>query len=323
MRKKILLFIIGLIVSVILLLVVLNNFNLREFANRIIGIKADEIVYFFLLIILLILIRGLRWGYISGLSISIKNILFLFKCISIGAFFNSIIPFGAGELYRINALKVRTKTGYGKATSTIVIERIIDMIFLFFLVIFISFFLPFPNWVNNLLFLVGSIIVIFICVLFFIRKNTIEKIIIKCNNKILKGILNFIKSFIIGFSDFRTSNRKIEIILSTLFYWFVSSWIVLVKGNMLNIILTPKVIFIIMALVNLSAIIPATPGMFGTYHAAVYTSLSIFGFSENDCQDYAVFSHLTNYVSMVLVGGILWFGQLIKILINRRNESTT
>ena len=71
------------------------------------------------------------------------------------------------------------------------------------------------------------------------------------------------------------------------------------KGDMFNLDFTFKVVLTSMALVNLSAIIPATPGMFGTYHLAVVTAMSIWGFSKVDCNGYAIFAHGTNYLSMI------------------------
>ena len=106
----------------------------------------------------------------------------------------------------------------------------------------------------------------------------------------------------------------------TVVLWLVTSSIVLLKGDMFNLDFTFKVVLTSMALVNLSAIIPATPGMFGTYHLAVVTAMSIWGFSKVDCNGYAIFAHGTNYLSMIFIGIILGLIKYSKILFKSRGN---
>ena len=212
-------------------------------------------------------------------------------------------------------MKVLKKSGFGNAASTIILERMIDMILLFVMVLTLTFFLPFPNWVRNILILSGTIITIFILILIFVKQEMIKSLIIekKTNNKILNFIFKFIHNILKGFEEFKKSDKKFHIILLTILVWIVSAFAVFVKGKMLSLDFSVFVIITSMSLLNISTIIPATPGMFGTYHAAVYASLSIWKFNSMDCENYALFAHGSNFIIMILIGGFLWLMKLVRM----------
>ena len=303
----------GVLISGLLIFYILKKFDTQHFITKLSNIDIDQIIFLLLLTLLMIIIRAVRWGAISGLAIQGFVSYRVCETISIGALLNSIIPFGAGEIYRIKEMKDIKNTSYGIAASTLIVERMLDMIFLSIIVLFMMYFLPFPYWVRNLLILIGSIISIFTLIIIFVKKEYLYLKIqeTKYNNKIMVVFIKFIRNMMQGFSDFKESPYKWMILMMTIIFWLITSTIVFLKGHMFNLDFTFKVVITSMALVNLSAILPATPGMFGSYHLAVATSLGIWGYSKVDCTGYAVFAHGTNYLSMILFGMI--FG-LIKYL---------
>jgi len=229
--------------------------------------------------------RGLRWillidalGYKSSKINSIASV-------SIGYFTNLFIP-RAGEISRCTALNQTEKVPVNKLFGTILIERVIDFIFLFFLII-ITFFLKLDNLLNFFSTLqihqtdssaTNSKILIILSILavgvigFFLLKKWMK------NSVFYKKIISFIEGLKEGFKSIKKMKRKSAFWIHTFSIWimyFLMTYICFFSMSDTSNLTVGDGLFLLVR-GGIGMVIP-TPGGIGSYHAIVMIGLAVLG----------------------------------------------
>ena len=228
--------------------------------------------------------RGLRWivlidalGYKSSKLNSIS-------AVSVGYFTNMFIP-RAGEISRCTALNQVEKIPVDKLFGTILIERVIDFIFLFGLM-FATILLKFndifkfyttlkaqhtENAGNNNILLI--VVVIFSLIMAFIfLKKWLKK------SKFYDKILDFIEGLKEGFKSIKNIKRKTAFWFHTFSIWimyFLMTYICFFSMQETSHLTAGDGLFLLV-LGGIGMVIP-TPGGIGSYHAIVMIGLSVLG----------------------------------------------
>ena len=228
--------------------------------------------------------RGLRWivlidalGYNSTKLNSIA-------AVSVGYFTNLFIP-RAGEIARCTSLNQTEKIPVDKLFGTILIERVIDFIFLFSL-IFLTIILKFNDIFkfyttlqnqqnggagsNKLLVLL--LIVLIAGVLFFLLKKWLK------NSKFYEKVLTFIEGLKEGFKSIKNMKRRSAFWFHTFSIWimyFLMTYICFFCMQETSHLSTSDGLFLLV-LGGIGMVIP-TPGGVGSYHAIMMIGLSVLG----------------------------------------------
>ena len=229
--------------------------------------------------------RGLRWivlidalGYKSSKINSIASV-------SVGYFTNLFIP-RAGEISRCTALNQAEKIPGDKLFGTILIERVIDFIFLFALII-LAFFLKLDdllnffsmlqahqtdgNAENNKILILLSITTIGI-VGFFLLKKWMK------NSVFYQKILGFFDGLKAGFKSIKKMKRKSVFWIHTFSIWimyFLMTYICFFSMSETSGLTVSDGLFLLV-LGGIGMVIP-TPGGIGSYHAIVMIGLAVLG----------------------------------------------
>ena len=229
--------------------------------------------------------RGLRWillidalGYKSSKINSIASV-------SIGYFTNLFIP-RAGEISRCTALNQAEKVPVNKLFGTILIERVIDFIFLFFLII-ITFFLKLDNLLkffstlqahqtdssatNSKILIILNIIAVGV-IGFFLLKKWMK------NSVFYKKIISFIEGLKEGFKSIKKMKRRSAFWIHTFSIWimyFLMTYICFFSMSETSNLTISDGLFLLV-LGGIGMVIP-TPGGIGSYHAIVMIGLAVLG----------------------------------------------
>ena len=228
--------------------------------------------------------RGLRWivlidalGYTSSKLNSIS-------AVSVGYFTNMFIP-RAGEISRCTALNQVDRIPVDKLFGTILIERVIDFIFLFCL-IFLTFILKFNDIfkfyttlqaqqiegaTNSNILLILAIIAALI-MSFLIFKKWLKK------SRFYEKILEFIEGLKEGFKSIQNMKQKSTFWLHTFCIWimyFLMTYICFFSMAETAHLTAGDGLFLLV-LGGVGMVIP-TPGGIGSYHAIVMIGLSVLG----------------------------------------------
>ena len=228
--------------------------------------------------------RGLRWIVLIDALGYKSSKLNAVAAVSVGYFTNMFIP-RAGEISRCTALNQVEKVPVDKLFGTILIERVIDFIFLFSL-IFLTFILKFNDIFkfyiilqekqtegdasNKLLILLGALLIG--GAFFFFIKRWLK------NSKFYEKVLSFIEGLKEGFKSIKNMKRKSAFWFHTFSIWimyFLMTYICFFCMDETSHLTAGDGLFLLV-LGGIGMVIP-TPGGVGSYHAIVMIGLSVLG----------------------------------------------
>lgn len=278
--------------------------------------------------------RGLRWlvlidalGYTSTKLNSVA-------AVSVGYFTNMFIP-RAGEISRCTALNQVEKIPVDKLFGTILIERVIDFIFLISL-IFLTFLLKFNDIFkfyttlqaqqtestgnSNLLLLVAIIPVLVMSFIFF--KKWLKK------SSFYDKVLAFIDGLKEGFKSIKNMKRKSAFWFHTFSIWimyFLMTYICFFCMEETAHLTAGDGLFLLV-LGGIGMVIP-TPGGVGSYHAIVMIGLSVLGVGTiflgeggdptNPALLFPTIVHVAQTLVAIIMGSI---GLIILFLSKKKNN---
>ena len=294
-------FIIGIIISITLLLLAFKDFNYDYFIESIKNIVLYKILVASFLLMLAVYFRGLRWNYIIQKE-SIST-YFLFKGQLIGYFINNVFPLRAGEF--IKAYYVGNKINKSKSfvLGTVFLERFFDFIGLIFLIFILFNSRLLDVFIQNFLyaFITVLIIILVSLLLIYALKNNFFK------NKIKSNFHAFIFNIFDGFSKVKNINILISLFL-TLIIWGIYILEVYLVQSAFNINLGLYEVVFILLVSSVSMFLPAAPGNFGTFEAAIVYSFFIFEKYNigiyNDILGFSFILHLVSYIPYTIFGFI-------------------
>lgn len=317
--KNIVLYLISIFTGISLLVYTFRGVSLVEIQDELKNINYFYLTLFVLIILLATYIRALRWKYMIlsfKKEVKLKN---LFNAIVVGYGMNVIFP-RFGELARALYLGVSEKISRSSALGTIIVERVIDLIFLIFSVVLSIWIFgdklssKYP-WIYNSIYLGLLVLIISIIVLFLIIKfqskilELIEKIFNRFNFHLFNRATEITSKVIDGFDSIKTRKNYLVIFLLSPVLWFtyaLGSYISLLSLNMQ--LIKPVDLssgLIIMSITTFGIIIPI-PGATGSYHAFCKSVLTmILGFNVKISLTYAVLTHLISNFSVFALAVVI------------------
>lgn len=278
------------------------------------------------IILLSHLFRAMRWKVMLN-PIKIKiSLLNLFSAVMIGYAANSVLPIPrAGEFLRPFVLSQREKVSFSSIFATIVIERVLDVIFLLFLfgVTFITLsskivnILPNDINPNSLITAVGMFVFI-ILVSFYppLFRYFISKILKPLSPKIAEKISQLFDKFSLGLAVIKSPSAYIRLIIDSFAIWFLYAVPLYITffafdfQDSLNLGMIDALMLLIISGIGVS--IAPTPGAIGVYHALVSTAMvQLYGIPKEEGLAYATVVHFVSYIIQVIVGGAFFLRENI------------
>ena len=278
--------------------------------------------------------RGLRWIVLIDALGYKSSKLHSVAAVSVGYFTNMFIP-RAGEISRCTALNQTDKIPVDKLFGTILVERVIDFIFLFSL-IFLTIALKFNDIFNfynalqtqqiesagnsSLLLLVAIIAVLVMSFIFL--KKWLKK------SSFYDKVLGFIEGLKEGFKSIKNMKRKNAFWFHTFSIWimyFLMTYICFFSMEE-TLHLTAGDGLFLLVLGGIGMVIP-TPGGVGSYHAIVMIGLSVLGVGtvylgvDGDPTNPALIFPTIVHVAQTLVAIIMGSLSLIVLFLSKKKSN--
>jgi len=218
-------------------------------------------------------------------------------CIFVSQTVNLIVPFRLGDVVRIFILNHENDTSYSDGISSIVVERIFDIITVAILGL-IS--LPFIlNFNESPAYVFAMVLVLVLGILFFIFLFFSDRL--ESENKYMRIILSMLH-------EIRRASLTLRSIVilgcSSLVIWMLDVLacfsVVLMFRQEISF---PTVVFAIV-IGNLIKAVPITPGGMGTYEFLVAQTLSLAGMPDVYAKLVAIIDHLIKNL-ITVAGGII------------------
>lgn len=218
-------------------------------------------------------------------------------CIFVSQTVNLIVPFRLGDVVRIFILNHENNTSYSDGISSIVVERIFDIVTVALLGLIA---LPFILNVNgNPVYIYAMALVLVLGVIFFVFLFFSDRL--KSEKKYLQIILSMLHEI----RRASLTPRSIVLLMcSSLVIWMLDVLVCFSVVLMFRqVIAFPTVVFAIVV-GNLIKAVPITPGGMGTYEFLVAQTLSLAGMPDVYAKLVAIIDHLIKNL-ITVAGGIV------------------
>jgi glycosyltransferase 2 family protein len=254
-------------------------------------------------------IRAVRWRYLFAAATRPPYVPVL-EATLIGQCFNNILPARAGEVARIVALHRTAGTSRAETTSTVVVERVYDVLVLLGLLFVLVPWLPHVTWLHAaavlaIVLVVGTVTAVVVLLRwgerpFLVLLRPLARLGLPFLS--LERAEHAAASFVRGAASLRDPRLAAVALVLTTVSWVplaFSTW-VLMLGFHLG--LSPPAGFLITIAIGLSLIIPSSPGAVGVFEAAALVGLSAYGIPKADALSFAIVLHAVNFFPYVVAG---------------------
>ena len=256
------------------------------------------------------IMRGWRYrAILCGLTVRLGLALST-ACILLSQTANLIVPARLGDLIRIFILKHESLATYSQGVSSLIVERIFDVVTIALLgLLALPFVIGTPEWFLPLIAIPivgGAAFAIFL----FLMGNR------HSGNKYLGIVYGML-------AEIRAASLSMRALLvlgmSSLGIWLVDILVCIVVVMMFGESIPIMVIVLAVVIGNLVKAIPITPGGVGTYEFALAITFELAGMAPATATVIAVIDHLVKNL-VTLLGGIVslyYFGDWSVALVKR------
>jgi glycosyltransferase AglD len=249
-------------------------------------------------------LRGWRYHTILkslNYSVSVKNST---ACIFVSQTVNLVVPARLGDFVRVFILKHEYNTTYSEGVSSLVVERVFDVVTVAFLgAVSLFFVLNAPSWFTTLIIVPLGAGVLFFAFLLFIGKFSSK-------NKYVVIVLNMLHEI----KRASLTPRPLVLLgISSLGAWLLDIMACVAVVMMFEQQIPFAVIVLAVVIGNLVKAVPLTPGGIGTYEFALYTTFLLAGVAPATATLIAIIDHLIKNL-VTLVGGVIsnyYFGDWV------------
>lgn len=326
MKKDIIKFVFSLILTAVFLYIAFYNVDFGEVLNTVSRASIFWIVVFVIVLISSHYLRAVRWKVIISSVKSDTSMKNLFGALMVGYGVNCVIP-RLGEITRAVMLGKWEHISRSSMFGTVVLERVIDVIFLGLSVIAAALiyngdiYLSFP-WLKTTLYITSVLIAAFLVFLFLVvrYKEKFYGVIINLLGRISENLAHHagyvFRMLTEGFSSLKgTKNYILTFLLSILimFLYALNSYIGMIMIGMQNA--NFGMAWVLMSISAIGVVIP-TPGGTGSYHALAKSALVLlFGYGEVISLAYAFLTHIISYFLFII------FALIILFVLNRYHDN--
>lgn len=337
MNKRVFQIILTLLFSVLALYLALRGINFEDVGSALEQVAWIWLVPTLLLILGTLAIRAARWRVLLGRTISLRD---AFGLIGIGYLISGVLPLRAGDPARAVGASLRGPISALAALSTVVVERVLDMLLIVLLLLATLPFVPgLRDYLTTgqvsgflsfdlILALSGvaalGILVVFVLIALLpertvrLAEGLLARLHVANPDRWLQPLRNVLK----GLSALRSARDGLAIVLWSILLWVVSGLYFFTTMEACRAFIpNPSPLKSLVALwaSAFGMVFPATGGI-GSFHFAVREAL-YWGFNIQRDQGfaYAVLIHAFPYVSGIVLGvvGLLTFGMSLRRLVSR------
>jgi hypothetical protein len=277
---------------------------------------------------LIAFVRSQRWRFIidPGKKISAMNI---FSTFSIGMMMNLLMPALTGQVARVFLLSKKEEIKKTTAFTSIVLEVLFDAVVLFLLLMIVSLFYVFPDYVRSWE-IAGGIFVLIASIVLYRMSRFHHKASLSIAFRRFRRARNFAErmndiknSFISGLAMLRSSRHLLYVAGLTFLSWILQALMVylLIASFGLNITLWGAMV--IMVINTVMVMIVVTPVNIGTFQLACVFAMSMFNIDKQTALSFSILLHFFNYLPPLLLGWYFSFheGMSFKKLLSQKQKT--
>jgi len=252
--------------------------------------------------------RAYRWRLLMypDRSIPLRR---LFAIVNIGYLFNNVLPAKVGEVVRAYLVGRMLPGGIGQGLSTLIVERLLDVLTMVVLLASLVPFLALPGWAVKGGILLGSVALIGLVVLLILARfgerglDWVWRIVGRLPVVGTPRVKLALQNLLIGFRVLTVGRILPGVILSSAVVWlgyatlnYVMSW-AFGLGH-----LSFAVIVFVLCASAFGMVLPSSPGGIGPFEAGIVLALSLYGVDQSRAFGYAFGLHAFTNIVLILLG---------------------
>jgi uncharacterized protein (TIRG00374 family) len=298
----------GVVISLIFLWLAFRNLHPEQVWENI--RQADALLllaaalWFFVSLVLI----ALRWKFLLNAAqrISVRK---LSELVSIGYAGNNIYPFRSGEVLRILLLQRNHGVPVVRGTTTVVVERVLDgLVMLTFVLIPLQISDISSPEVQTVASIAAPVFLVALVVFFVLaaRPNLLRQlysIVSRVLPKKLDALASrLMEEFIMGLEGLRSPVDLAGTIISSYASWLLHAGVYWLVALAFNLNMSWPTLLLVVGVVNLAGLIPASPGQFGVFESLTAAVLVASGVAEAQAVAYALSAHMVIWLPVTLLG---------------------
>ncbi len=259
-------------------------------------------------------VQAERWRVIARSSLPpLPRRAFLAMLVA-GVAVSNVVPGRPGELLRGYWLGRATRAPFGRAFSTVVLDRAADVLALLVILVVSFPFVEHPSWLENLLVAVlvlsVAVVVAIAAAWWYAHRSARGRARSGAVTVPRSRIRAQASAFVRGIAAAVNPRDAAPVAVLSLGAWVLWAWGAWLVASALGITLSPLEVGLVTAVINLGTAIPSSPGFIGTYQYLAVSTLGLFGVGRNDAFAFAVLLQASWFVPVTLAGlgvGAWWW----------------
>lgn len=240
-------------------------------------------------------LRGIRWKslLLDKPKYSAYNLGAVF---TVGSMLNIFLPARAGDVYRAYYLGATKQEKKMKIFGSIILERTLDGICVFLILIGAVLIYSKQQWMLNLAYAIGALFigsfvifylifkfnkVDFICEKLITISSKLPQVISKHLIKLIEGINIHTNSFMEGFEVLNSLKYTNQAFLMSIIIWLIECWVAFLIINSFHLSLGFSAALFVISLISFSTMIPSTSVFLGPYQYAYILALGIYNVDKS------------------------------------------
>jgi uncharacterized protein (TIRG00374 family) len=307
--RKTVQFIAGLVISLLALILAFHEADPAQILAALRAANPAYVVLGLVFIWLGLYARALSWRAILGAGLPFRRV---FDAMNEGYLLNNVLPFRLGELGRAYLISRRSSLSALQALSSVVVERVIDLLMAVLLLMFYLLLSPQQRSLGSLALTTGAIGLVAgagLAVLAYGRAPLV-RLAGAAFGRLAPARLHperwigRLDSLLAGFEVLRDARRLVTAVGFSLLAWIIAgfgTWFMLLAFLPAA---TLSMAFIVLTIVALGAAVPSAPGAAGVFELAVVYVLGFFGVAREPALSFGLTFHLTQIALIAVLGGL-------------------
>ena len=309
--------IVAFLITVILLGIIFYKINWQELLQTFKDFNFKNMMLIVPFYVMTLYLRGIRWKSLL-LNNPKYSSLHLGEVFTVGSMLNIFLPARAGDVYRAYYLGTVKGEKKMKVFGSIILERTLDGICVF-LILLAAILLYFKeNWILNLAYAIGALFIGSLIVFWLIFKfNKIDVICNKMNawatklpskaaektQKFITQICSHINSFMEGFEVLDNWKCSLEAFVSSLVIWGIECYVAFLIVDSFDLGLGFAAGLFVISLISFSTMIPSTSVFLGPYQYAYILALGIFNIPKSTALAVSTVHQALLMIMLTIIGG--------------------
>jgi uncharacterized protein (TIRG00374 family) len=318
---------IGILISIFCLGLALKDVRFADVWEALQGANYVFVILTVLMTALGLVGRALRWQL---LFYPTKDLPFskVFAVLNIGYLLMNVLPARLGDVARAVLLGELTGVSKARTLSTIIVERVTDVLVVLLFLVSVVLFVPVPDWAARSAVLLGVAFVGLAIVLVVLARQRewglalMHRLARFTPFLDRESVWHLVGSLLDGLDILRYWRPAAQLLLGTVLIWtlgLIQFYSVTLAFGM-NVPMAATVF--IMCITALGMTVPSSPGYIGVWEYIIVLGLSLFGIDKTLALSYALVLHFSVYVTTTLMGAFSLWRETLALSILREEVLT-